>query len=285
MLQTSPSEVHPVTQSASAASSPHPLVEKSHRPYLWRKLFSLLGLMPIAGYTIFHLWENAKALQGRSAYIDMVGEIGRMPYLTALEIAFILVPIALHAIIGIKILLDARYNVGAYPYSGNWSFTLQRGTALLVLGFLLYHLWELRLQKLLVGMDAPGVCDTLCRNLSSTVSGVPLIALVYIIGIGAVSYHLANGLWGFCFSWGITVTQRSQRLAAGLFGIVGLIIFVLGANTTVYFATGSRLFVPSEWFAPGKPKPEGCPASALPAAVEPSPSTPMPAPSAAPATP
>jgi succinate dehydrogenase / fumarate reductase cytochrome b subunit len=250
---------------------------------LWRKLFSLFGVIPIAGYTAFHLWENAKALQGREAYVDMVGEINKLPYVTALEIGVIILPITVHAIIGIKILLDARYNVGAYPYSGNWSYTMQRFTALGVLGFLIYHLWELRVQKVLVGMDAAGFYDTLCRNLSSTMAGVPVIALVYILGIGAVAFHLANGLWSFCFSWGITVSRRSQRLAAGLFGIVGLLVFILGANTAVYFATGSRLYLPTEWFSPSKPQVEGCPGGVQHVPAETSHSSP--ATSAAPATP
>jgi succinate dehydrogenase/fumarate reductase cytochrome b subunit (b558 family) len=216
----------------------------------------------------------------------MVNEISRMPYLTVLELAFIVLPICIHATIGVKILLDARYNVARYATSGNWGYTLQRVTALVVLGFLLYHLWELRVQKLLLGMDAGGFYDTLCRNMSSTIASVPVIALIYILGIGAVSFHLANGLWGFCFSWGITVSRRSQRLSAGLAGVVGLIVFAIGANTAVYFATGSKIFVPSEWFTPGKTQVEGCPAAALqpPAGPEPTHAPAKPAPSAAPAT-
>jgi succinate dehydrogenase/fumarate reductase cytochrome b subunit (b558 family) len=233
---------------------------RHRRPFLWRKLFSLCGVIPIAGYTLFHLWENAKALQGRGPYIEMVHEIGKMPFLTALEICVILVPITFHAFIGTLTLLDGRYNTGKYPYSGNWMYTLQRATAVAVFGFLVYHVWELRLQKLLTGMEAAGFYDTLCRNLSSTIGGVPVIALVYVLGIGAVAFHLANGMWGFCFSWGITVSRRSQRMAAGLLGVFGLLVFALGANTAVYFATGSRMFVPSEWFTQGQAPVEQCPA-------------------------
>jgi succinate dehydrogenase / fumarate reductase, cytochrome b subunit len=262
-----------VTQPASAGSISNPLLNATHRPYLWRKLFSLCGVIPIAAFTMFHLWENAKALQGRGEYVHMVEDIGRMPFLTALEIGMILIPICIHAVLGIKILLDARYNVGAYSYSGNWGYTLQRLTALLVLGFLVYHVWELRLQKAITGMDAGGFFDTLCRNMSATMGGVPVIALVYILGIGAVAFHLANGLWGFCFSWGITVSRRSQRLAAGIMGIFGVLVFVLGANTAVYFATGSKLFVPSEWFTPAKAQVEGCSGPGLAPAAAPAPAT------------
>ncbi len=53
-------------------------------------------------------------------------------------------------------------------------------------------------------------------------------------------FHFANGLWGFCFSWGITVSRRSQQLAAMVCGALGLAVLVLGLTTVAYFATGSR---------------------------------------------
>ncbi|MCL2823671.1 MAG: MSCRAMM family adhesin SdrC, partial [Polyangiaceae bacterium] len=36
-----------------------------------------------------------------------------------------------------------------------------------------------------------------------------------------------------------------QRISAGVLGVLGIVVFVLGANTALYFATGSKLFVPS----------------------------------------
>jgi succinate dehydrogenase / fumarate reductase cytochrome b subunit len=56
-------------------------------------------------------------------------------------------------------------------------------------------------------------------------------------------FHLANGLWGFCLTWGLTVTVRAQRAAATVFGLLGLLLFVIGANTAIYFATGSRIAI------------------------------------------
>jgi hypothetical protein len=80
----------------------------------------------------------------------------------------------------------------------------------------------------------------LCADLSSTHGGVPLVALAYLAGIAATVFHLANGLWGFCVSWGITVGKRAQRVSATVFGIAGVVLFLLGGNTAIYFATGSR---------------------------------------------
>jgi succinate dehydrogenase/fumarate reductase cytochrome b subunit len=96
--------------------------------------------------------------------------------------------------------------------------------------------------KKLVGKMAPeDFYPKLCEQMSSTTAGIPIIALVYILGIAACTFHFANGLWGFCFSWGITISRRSQQMAAWVFGILGVLVFFLGANTTIYFATGSSI--------------------------------------------
>jgi succinate dehydrogenase / fumarate reductase, cytochrome b subunit len=87
----------------------------------------------------------------------------------------------------------------------------------------------------------------LCEQMSSTMGGVPVIALVYILGIAACVYHFANGLWGFCFSWGITISKRSQQMAAWVFGVVGALVFFLGANTIIHFATGRGLLEERLW--------------------------------------
>ncbi len=190
---------------------------------------------------VFHLWTNSKALQGQARFDDAVADISHMPYLPIVETAGILLPLAFHALYGIKLALEAKPNVGHYTFSRNWMYTLQRVTGMLAFAFICFHLWEYWTQKVLGKLAPDQFYPTLCANMSSTVKGVPIVALVYILGIAAAVFHFANGLWGFCFSWGITVSRRSQRLGATVFGLVGLAIFAIGANTAIYFATGSRL--------------------------------------------
>jgi len=221
-----------VTQTAIPASESGVSFDAPSRSFLWRKLFSLTGVVPVGAFVVFHLWENAKALQGREAYGKMVQDISTMPFVTFLEVAFILLPLLFHAVLGLKFVIDASYNVNVYGYSRNWMFVLQRLTGVAALAFIVFHLYELRWQKLMGTMDGPAFYDALCRNLSSTIGPVPVVALVYLFGIGAVAFHFANGLWGFLFSWGFTVTRRSQRTASTVLGIVGLLVFVLGMNIT-----------------------------------------------------
>jgi len=273
-----------------------PWADREARAFLLRKLFSLTGIVPLGAFTIFHLWKNATALHGREAFTAMAEEINAMPYLFFFEVAFIFLPLLLHAILGILIILDARYNVKPYPSTRNWMFTFQRVSGVLAFGFILYHLITLRLPKFRGELQSSGFYDALCSDLSSTLMSVPVTALVYIVGIAAVAFHLSNGLWGFLCSWGITPTRRSQRISAGFTGVLGILVFVLGANTTLYFATGSKLFIPSSTEPTAL---QHCPQSALEAPAtttqpdQPAPDTsappaasePPPTPSSPPSTP
>jgi succinate dehydrogenase/fumarate reductase cytochrome b subunit len=116
--------------------------------------------------------------------------------------------------------------------------------------FILSHLDEFRVQKWLYGMRVDAFYPTLEAHLSSTYWGVPWTAILYLTGIAVTVFHFANGLSGFCLSWGITVTRAAQRRAAMLCWALGVALFLLGANTVLFFATGSRYYIRSEIVSP-----------------------------------
>jgi succinate dehydrogenase/fumarate reductase cytochrome b subunit (b558 family) len=225
----------------SAETTETSLFARSRRAFLMRKLHSLTGVLPVGAFMVFHLWTNAKALGGRENFDAAVREINHTPYLPVLEWGLILLPLLFHAGYGVKLALDAKYNVGKYATTRNWAFTLQRITGLLAFAFIAFHLYEYWGQKLLGKLATEDFYEKLSKNMSASVGGVPLIGLIYVLGIAACVYHFSNGLFGFCFSWGITVSRRAQRAAAAVFGVLGLAIFFLGANTAIYFATGASI--------------------------------------------
>jgi succinate dehydrogenase/fumarate reductase cytochrome b subunit (b558 family) len=217
------------------------------RAFVLRKLHSLSGVVPVGVFLIEHLWTNAKALGGADEFGRAVAEIQALPFLPFIEVFGIFLPLAFHAFYGVVIALGSRANVGTYAYSRNWFYTLQRVSGLLALLFIGWHLYEYRIQKWLFGMSGNAFYDVLGAHLSATVFSVPLMAIVYLLGITVTVFHFCNGLWGFCVSWGITVTRQAQRRVAWLFGALGLALFVLGANTVLYFATGSRLYMINDY--------------------------------------
>lgn len=222
------------------------LSSQDRRPFVWRKLHSLTGVVPVGVFLLFHLWTNAQALQGKQAFDEAVAEINRLPYLVLIEVLLIAVPLLLHAAIGLKITLMARSNVSRYPTTRNWMYLLQRLSGVVTLAFVAYHLYALRIQVALGKMDKADFFQELCSSMSATMGpGIPVVALVYLVGVAAAVLHFSNGLYGFCFAWGITRSRRATRIVSGAFGLLGLALFVLGANTVIYFATGTRLMWPT----------------------------------------
>lgn len=212
----------------------------AHRAFVVRRLHSLSGVVPIGIFLIEHLWTNARALAGRAAFDQGVADIQRIPFLPAVEVLFILLPLAFHAFYGVVLALRGRPNVLRYAYSHNWLYLFQRITGFLALAFIVIHLWEFRVQKAFFGMRSQAFYDTLAEHLSSTVGGIPLSAIIYLVGLGSVVFHFANGLSGFAATWGIAITRNAQRRVGILAASLGVGLFLLGTLTVMSFATGAH---------------------------------------------
>jgi succinate dehydrogenase/fumarate reductase cytochrome b subunit (b558 family) len=197
-------------------------------------------VFPVGVFLVSHLWTNAKALRDKSAFDEAVRDINHMPLLSFIEVFGIFLPLAFHAGYGVKLALEGRPNVGRYPFSKNWLYTLQRVTGLVAFAFIAWHLWEFRIAKLLGKMSIDAFYPTLAEHLSSTTAGVPVIAIVYLVGIAASTFHFANGLSTFAFGWGLCVSRRSQRLFGAFAAVGGIVVFLMGADTALFFATGAR---------------------------------------------
>ncbi|MFO0613260.1 MAG: succinate dehydrogenase cytochrome b558 subunit [Polyangiaceae bacterium] len=224
-------------------AEPSGLWARERRRFLMRKLHSLSGVVPLGLFLLVHLFTNARALGGEDSFQHAVADINGLPYLLVIEIALILAPLLFHAGYGVVLALESRPNVGRYTGNRNWMYTAQRATGVLAFAFIGWHLWQFWFQKVSGKMASEQFYGALCEKLSTPIGGVPLTALGYVFGIGAVVFHFANGLWGFCTSWGITPTRRSQRISATVFGVLGAVVFFLGANTAIYFATGSKIAI------------------------------------------
>ena len=198
------------------------------------------GVFPVGVFLISHLWTNAKALDGQRAFDSAVRDINHLPLLPLIEVFGIFLPLGFHAIYGVKLALEGRPNVVRYPYTKNWLYTMQRATGLVAFAFIVWHLWEFRIAKLLGRMGLDAFYPTLAERLSSTTGGVPVAAIVYLIGIAASVAHFTNGLSTFAFGWGLCTSRRAQRTFGAVTGVLGLVVFLIGADTALFFATGAR---------------------------------------------
>lgn len=209
------------------------------RSQFWlRRLHSLSGVVPLGVFLLEHLWTNATALWGQRSFDAAVDRIHAVPGLLLLEVFGIFLPLAFHAFYGLWLSRRGSVNVDRYPFARNWGYLLQRVSGVVLLGFVLFHLWELRVQAWLFGMDTRSFYPTLAANLSSVRWGIPWRALLYVLGVLAACAHFANGLFGFACSWGLVATRRAQARLFWIAQLLGGALFLLGAAIVIHFATG-----------------------------------------------
>ena len=205
------------------------LSEANPRPSLhfWlRRLHSLSGIFPIGFFLLEHMFSNSFILFGPNAYNRQIHFLQSLPFVVFFEIVFIALPILCHAGYGIFVTVSGKTNLSSYPYTQNILYTLQRITGIIALVYIAYHAYHTRIVNALYGTE---VSFARMQELMS----VPGIFWFYVIGLAAVCFHFANGIWGFCVSWGITVSARAQRKVGIGFGSLGLLIFLVGLFSLV----------------------------------------------------
>lgn len=185
-----------------------------NREFFNRRLHSLLGVIPVSLFLVQHLVVNHFATRGEEAFNQAASFMESLPFRIFLEIFIIFLPLVFHAVYGIYIAFTAKNNVSRYGFFRNWMFLLQRVTGIITIIFVTWHVWETRL----AAAFGAKVNFQMMENILSN----PFMLWFYIIGVLAAVFHLANGLWSFAVSWGITVTPRSQQIST----YVTMIIFV-----------------------------------------------------------
>ncbi len=207
--------------------------------FLVRRIHSLLGIVPIGVFLCIHLSLNATILAGPRAFqfaVDRIHTLAGMGILKFVEVAFIFIPIAFHALVGIIIWLSSKPNLVAYRYCGNARYTFQRWTGILALLFIVGHLYHVHwLGAAFAGgaqFDPHNAAATAVAAMSGWWYGP-----VYAIGILCAVFHLANGIWTALITWGITIGPKSQRLSAGICILIGLLLVTLGMGGLIRFKT------------------------------------------------
>jgi succinate dehydrogenase / fumarate reductase, cytochrome b subunit len=208
-----------------------PLIGGRHY-FLLRRLHSLTGLV-FGGYLIVHLLVNATIAQGGTVYQMQVDKIHSLPFLPVIEWTFIYLPILFHTVYGIWITLTGQPNVDRYPYRKNQFYVAQRISAIVIVVFMLFHVLTLKYGMFGTNyrFEPHRALGTVGRHLDHW-----WVWPIYVIGIVASCYHLANGFWTAAITWGLTISEASQkrwgRACAGLFvllTIAGLLAFFAGA--------------------------------------------------------
>ena len=200
---------------ASAASPSAPAIRQGVAPlragqgisFFLRRLHSLTGIIPVGAFLFEHvLISNSTAISGPEAYAKQVAFLGGLPLVFFLELFGIWLPIAFHGLYGFYIWYRGDGNTMAYPWSGNWMYTLQRWTGGIAFIYIIWHTWTMRF----TGVDLHMVPEASFGKVQMEVLQTPYF-LFYILGLVAASWHFAYGIWLFCAKWGIVTGDKAQK--------------------------------------------------------------------------
>ncbi len=200
--------------------------------FLLRRLHSLLGVVPLGAFLVEHIITNSFALQGEQAYNDKVAFLGSLPYLYAVEILLIILPIVFHGLLGAWIAFGGQVNTGSQRYFRNWMYVLQRASGLFLLVFISVHIYTIRFSG----------SENLYQLMAQCFQN-PWYVAFYWLGILTATFHFANGLWGFCVTWGITASPRSQMISTWVCAALFAAMSAAGINSIYGFNGGGVRFL------------------------------------------
>ena len=200
-----------------------------NQEFYWRRLHSLLGIIPVGLFLVFHLSLNFTAIGGEELYNKATGMMELIPHwlLLVVEWVVIYIPILFHGLYGLYIAFTATPNTRRFSTTRNWMFVIQRFTGVFLVIFIAWHIFQTRIQKAL-GADVD-------FNMMEEVVSTPWMLAFYIVGILSATFHLSNGIWSFLVSWGITQTPKSQKIASYITMIFFVLLSIVGVMAILAF--------------------------------------------------
>lgn len=201
------------------------------RYFLFRRLHSLSGIVPVGAFFLVHMFLNSRAAQSPEQYQWVPDTLDQVPYVWAVEIFGILLPILFHAVLGVVIarqggVVQGREIRGKYE---SLAYKLQRVTGIALFVLILLHLWQtwwvhqsikignaLHPEQGLREFDIYGLMHGYTQNF--------LWLAVYALFVLIAAYHFGNGIFNFACKWGFASSKGSQRFAL----VLGLAIGGLG---------------------------------------------------------
>lgn len=218
---------------ASTGQAPTAPADRGHdqRPRRERRLlFEISGVVPLAVYTLVHVGTYASVLFGRENF-DAAGP-GSLAQ-GALELLLVWLPLAYHG--GYGLVLSLRRVDG--DAEERQTTLILRATGVLAFAFVVTHALWLRLPLWRGERDPGDVLQMLAAGLSSTLSGVPVVAALHVLGILALAAHLGYGLERFLVDFGVLTARRARFIS---FLLAGALCFA-ATTTIVELSTGSAL--------------------------------------------
>src|SRR3984885_14657268 len=248
----------PAPPAAPQLPGVQPLRAGEGHSYLWRKLHSLSGIIPIGAFLVEHIVSNFETLNGPLAYAQQVKFLNSLPLVRVLEWVFIFIPLAFHAGYGLFITFRGRSNVNVYPWAGNWMYLTQRITGVIAFAYIIQHVWRQRFSGISLPENPGAAFAKVQHELSN-----PWMLAIYVIAMIATCWHFSYGIWLFAAKWGITPGDQARKKFGYVCGVFGTLLCAMGLVSIYAFIN------PKYANAPDDVMPTSPPAITLPVTTAP----------------
>lgn len=195
-------------------------------PAIRTRLGSILAIAPLSVWVANHLYENLLIWRndnGAAWQEDVTGY--STPISEILVLIAVVVPLLYHTAWGLVRMKATKPNLKSWPTFENLRFVLQRLAALGALLFIPAHLINARILPFI--RQEHGSTHLTAPEFAHHMHN-PATLIVYILGILGVTFHLANGLWGFAIHMGFYQGGNAQRRLRNT--CIALFVILLGCG-------------------------------------------------------
>ena len=200
-----------------------PLRAGQGNSFLWRRLHSLSGIIPIGAFLVEHILSNFETWNGPVAYAKQVVFLNSLPLVRVLEWGLIFIPLGFHAIYGVWISIRGRSNVNLYPWASNYMYVMQRVTGLIAFAYIVQHV----IRQRFLGVQLPEHPGAAFAKVQHELAN-PWMLAIYVIAMVATTWHFAYGIWLFSVKWGITPGDRARKRMGYVCATIGTGLCVMG---------------------------------------------------------
>lgn len=204
-----------------------------------KRLQLATGVLPLGLFLLLHLFTNGHAIEGPGAFNDAVARIWRIPFLPLLEALAIVLPLFAHIGIGIAVAMTGQAAEDTRGFPAPWMQAAQRATGLLLVVYVVFHVWSTRLSPARLG----GAADLFL--LMAKQLGQPGWLMFQLMGVIAAAVHFGNGLVACAGPWGLALGARGTRIASRTGIALAIVISLVGVNALLAFLHPSL-----RWLAP-----------------------------------
>lgn len=199
------------------------------------------GLVPLPVFLALHLSRELVA-----SFASDVAELLRPAPSAAVILSswlLVLIPLALHALLGSWLLLTGRRLRPARAEAdvAELAVRVSRFTSLIALLFVAYHVREYPLAVLLGEADARDAGLRLVGRLSSAHFGAPLRGVGYLLGLLGTVAHAGLSVHRALLREGLLATPAKRRASARCCAAGGALLFWAGAAAVIRVASGALL--------------------------------------------